>query len=616
MFANFLYFIIVLLIYATYQPSETPNLPLDETLELFLFFILVFFLLTRIQFSMLEKKIRTQGFPLFDHVLENSFTSLLSRQSVMAVFLFTVDVYILNLPDYMDKIGYFRIFPTLPALLFLLLFVFYLSLVWYCAHDTYQRVYSSRISRNAYILSNISFAVPVLLPWVLLSGIHDLIMVLPFEWLKKFMAAGEGETLFFLIFLFAVALTGPLLIQKFWGCKPLGKGHVRERIETLCERAGMEYADILCWPIFEGRMITAGVMGLVKKFRYILVTKALLDLLSPEEVDAVIAHEIGHVKRSHLIFYLFFFVGYMVLSYAIFDLILYLIVFTEPLYRFVIHSGVSQTSVTSTLFTILNIFIFLVYFRYIFGYFMRNFERQADCYVYTFFDTAGPLISTFEKIAAGSGQAPDKPNWHHFSIAERVDYILKCEKDRSWIKKHDQKIKKSIAVYLIGMILIGCGGYLVSSGETDRKLIANFERILWEEIEKNPHNPKLYHLLGDLHYSRNEYAQTIGAYQKALDLKADDPEVLNNLAWLYATCETLPLRNPEMALRLALRAAQLSDAPHVLDTLAESYYVNGMYEMAVQTEEKALARSGKERALYEAQLEKFRKAMEKRGKIS
>ncbi len=64
-------------------------------------------------------------------------------------------------------------------------------------------------------------------------------------------------------------------------------------------------------------------MGLIQKFRYILVTPSLLQLLEPEEIDAVIAHEIGHVKRKHLVFYLLFLVGYMLLSYVTFDMILF-----------------------------------------------------------------------------------------------------------------------------------------------------------------------------------------------------------------------------------------------------------------------------------------------------
>ena len=111
----------------------------------------------------------------------------------------------------------------------------------------------------------------------------------------------------------------------------------------------MSYADILYWPIFGGRMITAGVMGLVGRFRYILVTESLLRVLRPEEVDTVIAHEIGHVKKRHLLFYLFFFIGYMLIAYATFDLIVYLIIFAEPVYRFIFTTGVNRTTVTTGL---------------------------------------------------------------------------------------------------------------------------------------------------------------------------------------------------------------------------------------------------------------------------
>ena len=144
-------------------------------------------------------------------------------------------------------------------------------------------------------------------------------------------------------------------------------------------------------------MITAAVMGLTKWFRYILVTEALLDTLSPEEVDAVIAHEIGHVQRRHLHFYLFFFMGYLFFSFATFKLLVIALLYIEPLYSFFPDSGISPSAIPSILVTLIHIFTFLLYFRYIFGYFMRNFERQADGYVYSLFSDARPLISTFEK---------------------------------------------------------------------------------------------------------------------------------------------------------------------------------------------------------------------------
>ncbi|MFQ5483774.1 MAG: M48 family metalloprotease, partial [Desulfobacterales bacterium] len=414
------------------------------------------------------------------------------------------------------------------------------------------------------------------------------------------------EVIYFVIFLFAIAIIGPMMIQKFWRCQPLEFGYHRTRIEKLCEKAGLQYANILYWPIFGGKMITAGVMGLVKKFRYILVTNALLKLLEPVEIDAVIAHEIGHVKKKHLLFYLFFLAGYLLLSYAIFDLIIYFILYVEPIYRFLSNAGIQQTSVTSALFSLIIILIFFIYFRYIFGYFMRNFERQADSYVYSVFDTAVPLITTLEKIAATSGLPDDKPNWHHFSIRDRIDYLKKCEIDRKWIKRQDRKIRKSMLVYLLGILLIGGLGYNLNFGETGKKLNHQFFiTLIQREIEKSPDSPKLFSILGDLWYSRLNYEKTIRAYKKALSLLPDSPQVLNNLAWLYATCEDQRYRDPKQAIALARRAAALDRSPHVLDTLAESYYVNGRFEEAVSASKQALNMAKNNRGYYEKQLRKF-----------
>jgi len=72
---------------------------------------------------------------------------------------------------------------------------------------------------------------------------------------------------------------------------------------------------------------------------------------------------------------------------------------------------------------------------------MRNFERQADIFVYEFQDNAGPLISSLKKIVTISGQPPEKPNWHHFSIRERIDYLRRCDADRSWVGRHHRKIR-------------------------------------------------------------------------------------------------------------------------------------------------------------------------------
>jgi tetratricopeptide (TPR) repeat protein len=236
---------------------------------------------------------------------------------------------------------------------------------------------------------------------------------------------------------------------------------------------------------------------------------------------------------------------------------------------------------------------------------MRNFERQADIFVYSLFDTSKPLVSTLGKIAASSGQSADRPNWHHFSIRERIDYLLKCERDPRWIARHNSKIRNSICVFLTGILLLGAAGHFLNVGVVRPKLNA---QVLLKEIEKSPGNPNLYLMLGDIYFESKDYPGVRESYEKAIELNPESTHGLNNLAWLYATCEDEHIKNPVRALELAMRAAAIEPSPHILDTLAESFFVNGRYEDAIETEKRALSLARKDRSLYKKQLEKYKTA--------
>jgi len=607
MFANFLYFIIALLIYVTYQPSKEIQFGWSEAFSLFLLKAFLFTFFSRLQFRRIIEKSSSDPPSELDH----RFQSALSRLSAAAIAVYALDIYGLNLPSFFFDTPIFSMAPTLLALGFVLLFIGYLSIIWAFAGRVHNRIYGSDADGESYVISNVMFSIPVLFPWLLLSGVSDILFALPFETPKRILSTTGGEIAYFIFFLMGISLVGPVMIQKFWRCSPLAPGFFRQRIEALCERTGLRYADILNWPIFGGKMITAGVMGLVRRFRYILVTPALLHFLDPEEVDAVIAHEIGHVKKKHLLFYLLFFIGYLLLSYATFDLIAYLMVYAQPAYRLLSRAGVNYATVTSILFSLFMIAIFLIYFRYIFGFFMRNFERQADVYVYAVMDNAKPLISTLFKIAQTSGQPLDKPNWHHFSLKGRIDYLKKCETDRRWISIQDRKIRKSMVVYLTGILAVGFVGYHLNYGQAGKRIGTHFlEKVLEEEIQKSPENPKIYAMLGDLYYAADRYEKATQAYEKAISLMSDDPGVLNNLAWLYATCPEKALRNPQRAVLLAQQALSIEPSPHVWDTLAESLFVSGEVDFAVSAGKQALNLTRDNRKYYEDQLNKFIAAKE------
>jgi cytochrome c-type biogenesis protein CcmH/NrfG len=114
--------------------------------------------------------------------------------------------------------------------------------------------------------------------------------------------------------------------------------------------------------------------------------------------------------------------------------------------------------------------------------------------------------------------------------------------------------------------------------------------------------------LGKIYFNHRNWSGVQDAWEKSLALEPDNAEVLNNLAWLYATCEDEQFQDSNRALAMATLAVKLENLPHIWDTLAESYYVNKMYGQAVEAGRRALELARDNRSYYEEQLKKFRAA--------
>ena len=116
-------------------------------------------------------------------------------------------------------------------------------------------------------------------------------------------------------------------------------------------------------------------------------------------------------------------------------------------------------------------------------------------------------------------------------------------------------------------------------------------------------------LMADLYDQQKLYGDAIKNYQEALRLDHDLAEAHNNLAWLYATCEDQKYRDPKAALEHATVAVNLSQWKQgdFVDTLAESYFVSGNYQKAVEVQKKALALEPDNKELQE-HMARYRKA--------
>ena len=606
MFSNFLYFLVALVIYTTSELFDTAKTFDYGVIFDSLMVSGLFVFICHIAFKRLEKKAVQDPYGNIDHLINN----YISRLSVLALVIFAVNIYGFKLTLFFSGVKLFEAVPTFEAIIFLGLFLLYLIVIWNAAYGVQKQYFAGAVSKKNFIISNISFSLPALLPWFFLSIVADILGLLPWQPLNGLLQTPAGEIGYIALFLVAISIFGPVLIKKLWNCKPLEPGLPRDKIEVVCRKTGLNYSNILKWELFGGTMITAGVMGLVGRFRYILVTPALLYSLNDDEINAVMLHEIGHVQKYHMVFYLFFFAGFIACNFVFFEPAMQLLYIIEPVYKLFEFVGIQKETAHPILISTLLIGFFILYFRFVFGLFMRNFERQADLHVYRFSNDASSLISTFYKIASLSRQSIDKPNWHHYSIGQRVKFLEKCQTIPAMIQGHHLKVKKLIVGYFALVVILFSFGYSLNFGVT-REVFDNFiaENILIQQLAVDPENSDLYAVVGDYYYSRENYEKAIDSYENVLKVDPENVHALNNLSWLFATCPKKEYRNLKKALEYATRALEKKREAFVLDTYAQALFANNDFLNAVTASREALSRSKDKKEYYKTQLQQFEKML-------
>lgn len=125
-----------------------------------------------------------------------------------------------------------------------------------------------------------------------------------------------------------------------------------------------------------------------------------------------------------------------------------------------------------------------------------------------------------------------------------------------------------------------------------RERIAEAEPYFAEAARVAPLEPAPAEGLANVVYQQGRTAQAIPLYERALALKQDNYNVLNNLAWLLAT-QPPPLRDGPRAVGLAARACTLvgagsADFPAFLDTYAAALAAAGRFDEAVQSATRAI----------------------------
>jgi len=592
LYTHLLYFLVAIFIFSTNTPAVKPVLPLLWTLTAL---AAVYWGFARLAVRMFARSATGVA----------GYFSSEKRLSFLSVLVFAGCVYFLDLKYYLSPLSVGGLLPVLADAGGLGCFFLLLALMWLAARPSYQRLFQCSYTRGAFVRLNIKANLPIVLPWLTLSLVFDGLLLLPVPGLEDVLRSSWGEFALFALFLVFLTFVFPPLVRTLWGCTPLPPGPLRERLLAFCRSQGFD-TEVYVWPLFEGQTLTAGIMGIVPRLRYLLITPALLETLNEEELDSVLAHEIGHVRHRHVLLYVTLLLGFSLLAGAVAKPLPHLILSSDFFYCLLSHLSVPPDNVLSILASLPLLLLLLIYFRFVFGYFVRNFERQADAYVFQALNTGWPLIRAFEKIILFGGGSRKEKNWHHFGIGERIDFLQQCEHDRSLICRHNRGLRRHLIAYCV---CIGLGTFALQ--QTDAGKLPEVyetkyaEAVLLQKARQEPGNSLWLVYLGDLLQNRQMEQQAIETYEKALTLTPMSAEINNNLAWLLITSQDKSLRNPERALTLAQTAVLLKERGFILDTLATAYWANGLIEEAVANQLKAIRLDPKNRAYYQRQIEKF-----------
>ena len=218
-----------------------------------------------------------------------------------------------------------------------------------------------------------------------------------------------------------------LLFPIFYKFEPLRDEELRQRLTRLGERAGTRVRGVYKWHLSEkSKKANAALTGLGNT-RRIILADTLLENYSPDEIEAVLAHELGHHVRKHIvkaigvqagITLLGFWAANWVLQYAI-----------DRWHRFETLADFANLPLLVLAFTVLSFVMMPALNAY-----SRFNERQADRYAFENIANVGPFISSMNKLAKQNLAEKSPSRWvewwfhSHPAISRRITAAEAWEK--------------------------------------------------------------------------------------------------------------------------------------------------------------------------------------------
>lgn len=309
----------------------------------------------------------------------------------------------------------------LVLLVYVLLLSLFLSIIF--APVNY---YTGYYLEHKYSLSNQTF-----LKWIvenlketLVGAVIGIPLLLIFYFILNYFLENWWLPFAFLIFFVSVILAQilPVLILPiFYKVKPVDNENLKSRILELSRKAGLKVDSVYKFDMSRNtKKANAAFTGLGRTKR-ILLGDTLLDNYSDDEIETVIAHELGHFKNKHII-------KNIIISTIISFFTFYLIALLySSLIRIFGFQSITQISALPLL-VLLGTIIGLV-FTPLSNYISRRFEYEADDYAVKATGKKDAFINTLQKLTDQNlGDRDPHPlvEWFfysHPSINRRINSI-------------------------------------------------------------------------------------------------------------------------------------------------------------------------------------------------
>ncbi len=269
-----------------------------------------------------------------------------------------------------------------------------LPFAWYAQFKLEERFGFNTITTKTWLLDRVKgLLLALLLGYPLLALILQVIEWTGASWWLWAAAAVIAVQL--LLLLIAPALIMPLF-NKF---TPLPQGTLRDRLHALAQRTDFPTRNI---EVMDGskrsRHSNAFFTGF-GRFRKIVLFDTLVTQLTEAELESVLAHEIGHYKKRHVIKLLVVSIGGVFLAFAV----IAWLARQEWFYRafgFEYYAGFAAANVTPAmlLFGLLAGTI-TFWFSPLTHIWSRQFEYEADAFARTIMGEAQSLIQALRKLS-------------------------------------------------------------------------------------------------------------------------------------------------------------------------------------------------------------------------